>query len=130
MEILRGICETEPKPPSVALISRFKVQSSNSGAEASKNNNQQTSNIEQPTNLESEIQNLKSLKGDLDNIVLKPYAKRKSSVTIQSNNLPKTLNITLRVCQSKRIRNLLVTALQSLSNAIGGRSVSARLRFY
>jgi serine/threonine protein kinase len=80
MEILRSICETEPHPPSVALSSRFKGQSSNSGAEASKNNNQQTSNIEQPTNLESEIQNLKTLKGDLDKIVLKALRKEKDQL--------------------------------------------------
>ncbi len=77
MEILRGICETEPKPPSAALSPKSKVQSPKSGAETSENDNQQTVNIEQTTNPKSKIQNPKSLKGDLDNIVLKALRKEK-----------------------------------------------------
>jgi non-specific serine/threonine protein kinase/serine/threonine-protein kinase len=77
MEILRGICETEPKPPSAAVGSKFKVQSSKRGAETSENNNQQNVSIQQTTNPKSKIQNPKSLKGDLDNIVLKALQKEK-----------------------------------------------------
>ncbi|MDQ3375065.1 MAG: serine/threonine protein kinase, partial [Acidobacteriota bacterium] len=50
MEILRGICEIEPNPPSAAVSSKFKVQSSKLGAETSENDNQQTVNLEQTTN--------------------------------------------------------------------------------
>jgi len=77
MEILRGICENEPKPPSMSVSSKFKVQSSRSDSETSENDNQQTANIEQTTNPKSKIQNPKSLKGDLDNIVLKALRKEK-----------------------------------------------------
>ena len=77
MEILRGICENEPKPPSAAVSSKFKAQSSKSGVETSENDNQQTVSIEHTTNTKPKIQNPKSLKGDLDNIVLKALRKEK-----------------------------------------------------
>ncbi len=77
MEILRGICENEPKPPSMSVSSKFKVQSSKSDSETVENDNQQIANIEQTTNPKSKIQNPKSLRGDLDNIVLKALRKEK-----------------------------------------------------
>lgn len=76
MEILRGICEVEPKPPSVVLSPKSKAQSPKSGAETSENDNQQTVNIEQTTNPHSAFRT-SHLKGDLDNIVLKALRKEK-----------------------------------------------------
>ncbi|MEJ7698458.1 MAG: hypothetical protein WKF71_02260 [Pyrinomonadaceae bacterium] len=73
----QAICETDPKPPSVALSSKFKVQSSKPEAETSENDEQRTANIEQTTNPKSKTQNPKSLRGDLDNMVLKALRKEK-----------------------------------------------------
>jgi serine/threonine protein kinase len=61
-EISEKILTANPAPPSSAAISNFKFQISNS---------EETGNQNQQTNPKSKIQNLKSLRGDLDNIVLK-----------------------------------------------------------
>jgi serine/threonine protein kinase len=74
-ELPRAICETQPKPPSAAAISsKFKVQSSKSEKRTTNNKGQTTATDENP---KPKTQNLKSLKGDLDNIVLMALQKEK-----------------------------------------------------
>ena len=90
MEVLRGICETEPKPPSAALSSKFKVQSSKSEMQASPNKGQRMMDDGQTPNPKSKIQNRRRVIWTIS--FSKPYAKKKSGVTIQSNNLLKTSN--------------------------------------
>ncbi len=74
-EVAQVILTQEPIRPSE--ISNFKFQIPNSGTKSETNSNQgqQTTNERQITNPKSKIQNLKSLKGDLDNIILKALRK-------------------------------------------------------
>jgi serine/threonine protein kinase len=74
-EIIRAVCETEPERPSSVVSSRFKIQSSKAENATSVNDRQFTAADEQKTNPKSKIQNPKSLKGDLDNIILKALRK-------------------------------------------------------
>jgi eukaryotic-like serine/threonine-protein kinase len=72
-EIIKAVCETEPKPPSAAIwdfgfrISDLYVQNKSETNQTEKQNNQ--------TNPKSQIRNPKSLRGDLDNIILKALRK-------------------------------------------------------
>jgi eukaryotic-like serine/threonine-protein kinase len=74
-EIAKIICEQEPIRPSSLLSSKFQVSSSKSNAETHPNSDEQTNKAEKTTNPKSKIQNLKSLRGDLDNIILKALRK-------------------------------------------------------
>jgi len=66
-EIIRAVCETEPARPS--SIARRPLN------ETSENKRQKTTDEDRRTNPKSKIQNPKSLKGDLDNIILKALRK-------------------------------------------------------
>jgi serine/threonine protein kinase len=72
-DYIRAVSDTEPKPPSsVVQISDSKFQIPN----LSTNDGRQTTNANgQSVNPKSKIQNSKSLKGDLDNIILKALRK-------------------------------------------------------
>ncbi len=73
-DIIKAICETEPiRPSSVSLKS--KVQSLKSENRTADNNAQNTKDDEKQTNHKSKITNPKSLRGDLDNIILKALRK-------------------------------------------------------
>ncbi len=74
-EIVNQILTEEPVRPSV--ISNFKFQISNfkSESETSQNIEQRNTNDEQKSNLKFKIRNPKSLRGDLDNIILKSLRK-------------------------------------------------------
>jgi len=73
-ELPRAICETQPKPPSAAVSPKSAVQSPKSEKRTTNNKGQTTATDENP---KPKTQNLKSLKGDLDNIVLKALQKEK-----------------------------------------------------
>lgn len=71
-DYVRAISDTEPKPPSsVVQISDSKFQIPNLSTDAK----QQTTSGGQTNNSRFKTQNLKSLKGDLDNIILKALRK-------------------------------------------------------
>ncbi len=75
-EIIKSVCETEPEPPSAAIwdfgfrISDLKPKT--------KLNSSETENQTRETNPKSQIPNPKSLRGDLDNIILKALRKEPS----------------------------------------------------
>ncbi len=77
-EMAKIICELEPPRPSSAVIqnSKFKIQNSQNGTFPNKK--YFTEENAKTTNSKSKIQNLKSLKGDLDNIILKALRKEPS----------------------------------------------------
>ncbi len=68
-EIIKSVCETEPLRPS-SVIGRQKDSNG-----TNQNKEQRTTDNGQKTNPKSKIQNPKSLKGDLDNIILKSLRK-------------------------------------------------------
>jgi eukaryotic-like serine/threonine-protein kinase len=72
-EIVRQILTDEPIRPSVISDSRFQIPDSKSDGETSQNKGQKTNDEKQ--NFKSQIPNPKSLKGDLDNIILKALRK-------------------------------------------------------
>ncbi len=72
-EIWRAVCETEPIAPSRS-ISDFRLRISDS-SQTSPSNAKNTERTKLQTNPKSKIQNPKSLRGDLDNIVLKALKK-------------------------------------------------------
>jgi eukaryotic-like serine/threonine-protein kinase len=72
-EIVRQILTDEPVRPSVISDSRFQIPDSKSDGETSQNKGQKTNDEKQ--NFKSQIPNPKSLKGDLDNIILKALRK-------------------------------------------------------
>ena len=72
-EIIKSVCETEPVAPSRALYTGTNEHSKS--FVTAENNGQNTQNEKVKLNPKSKIQNLKSLKGDLDNIVLKALRK-------------------------------------------------------
>ena len=67
-EMAKIICEIEPPRPSSVAGFKWKTDSIESSDKA-------TNNFGKTTNPKSKIQNLKSLKGDLDNIILKALRK-------------------------------------------------------
>jgi eukaryotic-like serine/threonine-protein kinase len=69
-EIAKIICEQEPPRPSSVISQQLSVISPQT-----KDNEQRTTNGRQTTSPKSKIQNLKSLRGDLDNIILKALRK-------------------------------------------------------
>ena len=77
-ELIKAICESEPLRPS-SLVSRplitEKKYYSIGENQTVQNNGQRTADDGQKTNPKSKIQNLKALRGDLDNIVLKSLRK-------------------------------------------------------
>lgn len=74
-EIARIICEAEPLRPSARIpVLRWRT----ADAKETKSGGRQTSGIESKTNPKSQIRNLKSLRGDLDNIILKALQKNPS----------------------------------------------------
>jgi eukaryotic-like serine/threonine-protein kinase len=78
-EIVKSVCETEPKPPSAAIAaisdSGFRISDLESKTNIKPND---TKNQNQETNPKSKIRNPKSLRGDLDNIILKALRKEPS----------------------------------------------------
>ncbi len=71
-EIIRAVCETEPKPPSAAIWdSRFGI----SDLKETSSNGKKTASNEPKTNPKSRISNPKLLRGDLDNVILKALRK-------------------------------------------------------
>ncbi len=77
-EIVRVICETEPPMPSSVISQQLSVISkTNQDAQHSETNNQRLKTKDQnhKPNPKSKIQNPKSLRGDLDNIILKALRK-------------------------------------------------------
>ncbi len=71
-EVFRAVCETEPALPSAVSGSKFKIQSSNLKTNPVK---QHTSSNVREINPQSAIRNPQSLRGDLDNIVMKALKK-------------------------------------------------------
>ena len=78
-EVARAVLETEPERPSSAVLRPLSVVSRASAPEDKKltneNDGQQTKDGEQKTNPKFQILNPKSLRGDLDNIILKSLRK-------------------------------------------------------
>ncbi|MCD9185439.1 MAG: protein kinase [Pyrinomonadaceae bacterium] len=71
-EIIRSVCETEPKPPSATIRNLgFGI----SDLKKTLSGNKKTDRLKLETNPKSQIPNPKSLKGDLDNIILKALRK-------------------------------------------------------
>ena len=70
-DIIRAVCETEPERPSSVVSHSMQFEN----GEDTNKNKQQTTEKGKKTNLKSKIQNPKSLKGDLDNIILKALRK-------------------------------------------------------
>ena len=70
-EIIKSVCETEPERPSSVVLRSIQI----SQKRTSENNRQQTAGNEPKSNQKSKIENQKSLKGDLDNIILKALRK-------------------------------------------------------
>ena len=70
-EIVRVICETEPPMPSSVISGQLSVISENTA----ENKGSKTKDQNHKTNPKSKIQNPKSLRGDLDNIILKALRK-------------------------------------------------------
>ncbi len=92
-EIIKSVCETEPKPPSAAIWdSGFRI----SDLKETVSSNKKTDHRQSETNPKSKIQNPKSLKGDLDNIILKSLRKeperRYSSVEQFSEDIRRHLD--------------------------------------
>jgi eukaryotic-like serine/threonine-protein kinase len=87
--VLKVICESEPARPS-SVVGGAKRWSGN-GNSTAKNKGQRTKDEDPKTNPKSKIQNPKSLRGDLDNIILKALRKeperRYSSVEQLSEDL-------------------------------------------
>lgn len=74
-EIIKAVCETEPVRPSAMVDSKFKVQKPKSENRTSSDNGKTTAEQKQDTNLPTAAPNPKSLRGDLDNIILKALRK-------------------------------------------------------
>ncbi|HVE57108.1 MAG TPA: protein kinase [Pyrinomonadaceae bacterium] len=74
-DVAREVLTQEPIKPSAVSSSKFQVPVSRSGNETNPNDEQQTADDGQKTNPKSQIPNPKSLKGDLDNIILKALRK-------------------------------------------------------
>ncbi len=72
-EFIQAILTKEPVRPSAVSNSKFQIPDSEN--ETSSNGEQYTANKKPLANPKSKIQNLKSLKGDLDNIILKALRK-------------------------------------------------------
>jgi len=71
-EVIKAVCETEPKPPSAAIWDfGFRI----SDLKKTISGNKKTNRRKSETNPKSQIPNPKSLKGDLDNIILKSLRK-------------------------------------------------------
>lgn len=121
-EIVKSVCETEPTKPSEAVTKYKKIETKN----------------EEP-NPKSKTQNLKSLRGDLDNIILKSLrkepAERYGSVQQFSEDIrrflqglpilarPQTLKYRFEKYVKRNKAGVLATALVLLS-LIGGISVA------
>ena len=74
-EAAQIVLTEEPIRPSSIVSSRFQAPGSRLERDTFPNTEQQTTNDEQKADPKSKIQNLKSLRGDLDNIILKALAK-------------------------------------------------------
>jgi tetratricopeptide (TPR) repeat protein len=74
-EIIHAVCETEPLRPSSMVSFKFQVSSSGSENEISQNNEQRPTRKDRQKSRQPAIGNPKSLKGDLDNIILKSLRK-------------------------------------------------------
>lgn len=74
-EIIKSVCETEPVRPSSIPNSKFRVQNLRSNKSTDVIDEQETNNNQPKTDLKSQISNLKFLRGDLDNIILKALRK-------------------------------------------------------
>ncbi len=74
-EFIQAILTKEPVRPSAVSNFRFQIPDSESKVETSSNGEYLSTNKESTVNPKSKIQNLKSLKGDLDNIILKALRK-------------------------------------------------------
>ncbi len=74
-EMARIICEIEPVRPSSAISPKSKVRSSKSENATFQNENYWTNENALKTNPKSKTRNPKSLRGDLDNIILKSLRK-------------------------------------------------------
>ena len=68
-EIIKAVCETEPKLPSSVVIAKSNLDATK------ENRNLKTKDQNSKTNLKLKFTNPKSLKGDLDNIILKALRK-------------------------------------------------------
>ena len=93
-DIIKAVCETEPKPPSAAIWdSGFQMSDRKQQTKSVLN---RTKNQHQNTKPKSRIRNPKSLKGDLDNIILKALRKeselRYSSVEQFSEDIRRYLD--------------------------------------
>lgn len=74
-DIIKAVCESQPKLPSSVISPKSEVRSPKSENQTSANEAQRTKDKEQKTNPQSQIPNPKSLRGDLDNIILKALRK-------------------------------------------------------
>ena len=77
-EIIKSVCETEPARPSSVVSSKFQVSGFRFDKNTSSDEVQRTNDENKITNLKLETWNLKLLKGDLDNIILKALRKEPS----------------------------------------------------
>lgn len=73
-DIYHAVCESEPLRPSSVILHSLPNRNENLTNE---NKEQRTKDQERKTNPKSEIRNPQSLKGDLDNIILKALQKEK-----------------------------------------------------
>ncbi|MEP6900522.1 MAG: serine/threonine-protein kinase [Actinomycetota bacterium] len=74
-EVAQIILTEEPVRPSAISNFNFQISNSSTKSETNPNNEQQTTNDEQTSNPKSKIPNPRSLRGDLDNIILKSLRK-------------------------------------------------------
>lgn len=71
-QIIKSVCEIEPKPPSATIADLgFRI----SDLKKTLSGNKKPDRLKSDTNPKSQIPNPKSLKGDLDNIILKSLRK-------------------------------------------------------
>ncbi|MGI8788260.1 MAG: serine/threonine protein kinase [Pyrinomonadaceae bacterium] len=111
-EILQAVCETEPTAPSRSIA--------DSGIQSSETENtlllseKKTARVKYKTNPKSTIRNQKSLKGDLDNIVLKALKKTRRADILQSSNLVKIFAAISRACRLQRVPTLFHIAPKNL----------------
>ncbi|MCY7377233.1 MAG: protein kinase [Pyrinomonadaceae bacterium] len=94
-EVAQAVCETNPPRPSEAVSPQSSVVSYQRVGSSTDENDRRTNENQPKTNPKSKIQNLKLLRGDLDNILLKALrkepARRYSSVEQFSEDLRRHL---------------------------------------
>lgn len=135
-EISREILTIEPLRPSSVVSSGFQVPSSKSANRTDAESRHVTADDEQKTNPRSKIQNPKSLRGDLDNIILKSLRKdprdRYKSVEELSDDIDRYLKgLPVRATADSRVyrfkkfvgRNRIGTAVAALILLLSGVAV-------